>query len=168
MDLKELLQFTSNGTLQFFYTELRDTSSARDLSKLEALHVASMLSHYAHVSRYAPSTEMPPPADLEELSKRFLVFDALAIEQLNDQMTVRIAAAQCLFALAFYTAWLESRRHFEWLQDHGRAYYRHTSQLSKTDNDKKTYWLMSQNFAEWVKACQEMRADLRDRPFLVQ
>ena len=168
MDLKELLQFTSNGTLQFFYTELRDTSSARDLSKLEALHVASMLSHYAQVSRYAPSTDMPPPSGLDEVSKRFEVFDALSIEQLNDQMTVRLAAAQCLFALAFYAAWVESRRHMTWLEDHGRTYYRHSSNLSKTDNDKKTYWLMSQNFAVWVKACQEMQADLRDRPFLIE
>ena len=64
MDLKELLQFSSNGTLQFFYTELRDTNSARELSKLEALHVASMLSHYAHVSRYAPATDMPPQRPL--------------------------------------------------------------------------------------------------------
>jgi hypothetical protein len=168
MNLTELLQFTSNGTLQFFYTELRDTNSARDLSRLEALHVASMLSHYAHVSRYAPAIEMPPPSDLEELSKRFQVFDALSIEQLNDQMTVRIAAAQCLFALAFYTAWLDSRRHLAWLEDHGRSYYRHSSNLSKTDNDKRTFWLMSQNFAEWVNACKEMQADLRDRPFLLQ
>ena len=168
MDLKELLQFTSTGTLQFFYTELRDTNSARDLSRLEALHVASMLSHYAQVSRFAPATEMPPPSDLDELSKRFEVFDALSVEQLHDQLTVRIAAAQCLFALAFYTAWLESRRHLAWLEDHGRTYYRHSSELSKTDSDKKTFWLMSQNFAAWVKACQEMQADLRDRPFLLQ
>ena len=33
MDLKELLQFSSNSTLQFFYTELLDTDSARDLSQ---------------------------------------------------------------------------------------------------------------------------------------
>jgi hypothetical protein len=168
MDLKELLQFTSNGTVQFFYTELRDTESGRELTQLEALHVASMLSHYAHVSRYAPLTEMPPPSGVDEVSKEFEVFDALAIEQLKDQMVVRVAAARCLFALAFYSAWLESRRHLAWLEDHGRSYYLHTSNLSKTDNDKKTFWLMSKNFAAWVKACQEMQADLRDRPFLVQ
>ena len=168
MDLKELLQFTSNGTLQFFYTELRDTSSARDLSRLEALHVASMLSHYAHVSRYASTLEMPPPTGLDDLSRRFAVLDALSVEDLRDQMTVRIAAAQCLFALAFYTAWLESRRHLAWLEEHGRCYYRQSSNLSTSDNDKKTFWLMSQNFAEWVKACKEMQADLRDRPFLLQ
>lgn len=167
MDLKELLQFTSNGTLQFFYTELRDTTAARDLSQLEALHVASMLSHYAHVSRYAPTTDCPPPDGVDELSQRFRVFDALSVEQLNDQLTVRIVAAECLFALAFYTAMLESRRHKAWLEEHGRTYYRHTSNLSKTDNDKKTFWLMSTNFAAWVRACQEMRADLRDRPFLL-
>src|ERR1051325_6998979 len=107
MDLKELLQFTSNSTLQFFYTELRDTSSARELTQLEALHVASMLSHYAHVSRYAPASEMPPPNGLEEIAKQFEVFDALSIEEVKDQLTVRIAAAQCLFALAFYSASLE-------------------------------------------------------------
>lgn len=167
MDLKELLQFTSNSTLQFFYTELRDTSSARELSQLEALHVASMLSHYAHVSRYASTLEMPPPAGLDELSRRFTVLDALSVEDLGDQMTVRIAAAECLFALAFYTAWLESRRHMAWLEDHGRTYYLHTSHLSKSDNDKKTFWLMSTNFAAWVKACQEMQAGLRDRPYLL-
>ncbi len=159
MDLRELLQFTSSSTLQFFYTELRDTTSARELSKLEALHVASMLSHYAHVSRYAPAGEMPPPASVEEISRRFAVFDDLPIDQLNDQMTVRLAAAQCLFAMAFYAAWIESRRHIAWLEDHGRAYYRHTSTLSKTDNDKKTFWLMSKNFASWVKACQEVVSD---------
>jgi hypothetical protein len=168
MDLKELLQFTSNGTLQFFYTELRDTSSARDLSQLEALHVASMLSHYAHVSRWVPAGDMPPPQGLDEVSKRFEILDALSAEQLNDQMTVRIAAAQCLFALSFYAAWLESRRHKAWLEDHGRTYYRHTSNLSTTENDKKTFWLMSKNFEAWVKACQELQDDLRDRPFLLQ
>lgn len=167
MDLKELLQFSSNGTLQFFYTELRDTNAARDLSQLEALHVASMLSHYAQVSRYAPTTDLPPPAGLEHVAKRFVVLDALNIEQLNDQMTVRIAAAECLFALAFYAAWLESRRHQEWLEDRGRTYYRHTSNLSTTDKDKKTFWLMSTNFAAWVQACREMQEDLRDRPFLL-
>jgi hypothetical protein len=168
MDLKELLQFTSNSTVQFFYTELRDTDSARDLTQLEALHVASMLSHYAHVSRYAPATEMPPPSGVDEVSKEFEIFDALSIEQLKDQMVVRIVAARCLFALAFYSAWLENRRHLAWLEDHGRSYYLHTSNLSKTDNDKKTFWLMSKNFAAWVKACQEMQAGLRDRPFLLQ
>ena len=167
MDLKELLQFTSNSTLQFFYTELRDTSSARDLSKLEALHVASMLSHYAHVSRYASTLDMPPPAGLDEISRRFTVLDALSVEELRDQMTVRIAAAECLFALAFYAAWLESRRHMAWLEDHGRTYYLHTSHLSKTDNDKQTFRLMSTNFAAWVRACQEMQAELRDRPYLL-
>ena len=167
MDLKELLQFTSNTTVQFFYTELRDTNSARDLTQLEALHVASMLSHYAHVSRYAPASELPPPSDLDEISKQFEVFEAVAVEQLNDQMTVRVAAARCLFALGFYSAWLESRRHLVWLEDHGRSYYLHTSKLSTTDNDKKTFWLMSKNFAAWVKACQEMQADLRERPFLI-
>ena len=95
------------------------------------------------------------------------VLDALSVEELRDQMTVRIAAAECLFALAFYAAWLESPRHMAWLEDHGRTYYLHTSHLSKTDNDKKTFWLMSTNFASWVKACQEMQADLRDRPFLL-
>jgi len=168
MDLKELLQFTSNSTVQFFYTELRDTTSARELTQLEALHVASMLSHYAHVSCYAPASEMPPPSGLDEISKQFEVFDALSVEQLNDQTTVRVAAAQCLFALAFYNAWLEGRRHLAWLEDHGRTYYLHTSRMSKTDNDKKTFWLMSKNFAAWVKACQQMQADLRDRPFLIQ
>lgn len=167
MDLKELLQFTSNSTLQFFYTELRDTSSARDLSKLEALHVASMLSHYAQVSRYASTMEMPPPTGLEDISRRFEVLDALSVEELGDQMTVRLAAAQCLFGLAFYAAWLESRRHMAWLEEHGRTYYRHTSNLSKTDNDKKTFWLMSTNFAAWVRACREMQLELRDRPFLL-
>jgi hypothetical protein len=168
MDLKELLRFTSNSTVQFFYTELRDTNSARALTQLEALHVASMLSHYAHVSRYAPASEMPPPSGLDEISRQFEVFDALSIEEVKDQLTVRIAAAQCLFALAFYSASLENRRHLEWLEDHGRTYYLYTSNLSKTDNDKKTFWLMSKNFAAWVKACQEMEADLRDRPFLIQ
>lgn len=167
MDLKELLQFTSNSTVQFFYTELRDTNSARELTQLEALHVASMLSHYAHVSRYAPASEMPPPSGVDEISKQFELFDALSIEQLKDQMTLRVAAARCLFALAFYSASLESRSHMTWLEDHGRAYYGYTSQLSKTDNDKKTFWLMSKNFAAWVKACQEMQADLRERPFLL-
>jgi hypothetical protein len=167
MDLKELLQFTSNSTVQFFYTELRETNSASDLTQLEALHVASMLSHYAHVSRYAPAAEMPPPSGLDEVSKQFEFFDALSIEQLKDQMTVRLVAARCLFALAFYSAALESRRHQAWLEDHGRTYYLHTSNLSKADNDKKTFWLMSKNFAAWVKACQELQADLRDRPFLL-
>jgi len=168
MDLKELLQFTSNSTVQFFYTELRDTNSARDLTQLEALHVASLLSHYAHVSRYAAASELPPPSGVEEISKQFELLDALSIEQLKDQMTVRVAAAQCLFALAFYSAWLESRRHMTWLEDHGRTYYLHTSNLSKTDNDKKTFWLMSKNFTAWVKACQELQDDLRERPFLIQ
>ena len=167
MDLKELLQFSSNNTLQFFYTELQDTNSARRLSKLETLHVASMLSHYAQVSRYAPPSDMPPPDGLDHVSSRFVLLDALGLDQVSDQMTVRIAAVECLFGLAFYAAWLESRRHMEWLEDRGRAYYRHTSQLSTTDNDKKTYWLMSTNFAAWVKACQELQADLRDRPFLL-
>ena len=167
MDLKELLQFSSTNTLQFFYTELRDTSAARDLSQLEALHVASMLSHYAHVSRYASTLEMPPPAGIDDISRRFAVLDALSVEELRDQMTVRIAAAECLFALAFYAAWLESRRHMAWLEDHGRTYYRHTSNLSNTDNDKKTFALMSMNFAAWVRACQEMQSELRERPFLL-
>lgn len=157
MDLKELLQFSSRSTLQFFYAELRDTHWARDLSQLETLHVASLLSHYAHVSRYAPLTDMPPPADVDEVSRRFAVMDALSVENLNDQATMRIAGAQCLFALAFYAAWIESRRQMRWLEDRGRAYYRHTSHLSKTDNDRKTYWLMSANFMVWVKACREIR-----------
>ena len=168
MDLKELLQFSSSSTLQFFYTELRETNSAHDLSQLETLHVASLLSHYAHVSRYAPSTDMPPPSDVDEISKRFALLDALCVEQLNDQATVRIAGAQCLFALGFYAAWVESRRQMAWLEDRGRTYYRHTSNLSTTDNDKKTYWLMSANFVLWVKACQELQADFRYRPFLLQ
>ena len=167
MDLKELLRFTSNSTVQFFYTELRDTESARELTQSEALHVASMLSHYAHVSRYAPLSELPPPSGLAEVAKQFELFEALPIEQLNDQMTVRVAAARCLFALSFYSAWLESRKQLVWLEDQGRIYYQHTSHLSKTDNDKKTFWLMSKNFGAWVKACQEMQADLRDRPFLI-
>jgi hypothetical protein len=167
MDLKELLQFTSESTLQFFYTELRDTTAARDLSQLEALHVASMLSHYAHVSSAAPTTEMPPPAGIDDVSRRLVVLDGLSVEELRDQMTVRIAAAQCLFALAFYAAWLENRRHMAWLEDHGRTYYRHTSNLSKTDNDKRTFALMSMNFAAWVRACREMQEGLRDRPLLL-
>src|ERR1051325_247360 len=122
MDLKELLQFTSNGTVQFFYTELRDTQSARDLTQLEALHVASMLAHYARVSRYAPLSELPPPSDLDEISKQFEVFEAVSIEQLNDQMTVRVAAARCLFALGFYSAWLESRRQLAWLAGQRRPH----------------------------------------------
>lgn len=73
-----------------------------------------------------------------------------------------------LFALAFYAAWIESRRHMAWLEDHGRTYYWHTSKLSKTETDKRTYWLMSKNFVQWVKACQELQSDLRDRPFLLQ
>lgn len=168
MDLTELLQFNSTNTLQFFYTELRDTNSARELSQLEALHVASMLSHYAHVSRFAPAAEMPPPSGVNEVTQRLNVFDTLAVEQLNDQETVRTAAVQCLFSLAFYRKWLEERRQTEWIAEHGRAYYRHTSQLSTTDTDKKTFWLMSRNFVLWVRACQELQTDLRDRPFLLQ
>jgi len=168
MDLRELLQFNSSNTLQFFYTELRDTNSARELSQLEALHVASMLSHYAHVSTFAPAADMPPPAGVDEVAKRFTVLDALAAGQLKDQETVRSAAVQCLFSLAFYRKWLEGRRQTEWLEDHGRAYYRHTSNLSTSDNDRKTFWLMSRNFVSWVRACQELQTDLRDRPFLLQ
>lgn len=167
MDLTELLQFNSSNTLQFFYTELRDTNSGRDLSQLEALHVASMLSHYAHVSRFAPAAEMPPPSGVNEVTRRLNAFDTLAVEQVNDQETVRTAAVQCLFALAFYSKWLQDRRQIEWLEEHGRAYYRHTSQLSTTDTDRKTYWLMSRNFGLWVNACQELQTDLRDRPFLM-
>lgn len=168
MDLRELLQFNATDTLKFFYSELRETNTARPLSQLEALHVASMLSHYAQVSRYAPSTELPPPAGLSEIVERFAIFDALSVEQLHDQEIMRIAAVECLFALAFFPAHPWRRRDSRWLEDHGRTYYRHTSNLSKTDRDKETFWLMSRNFVLWVRACQELQADLRDRSLRLQ
>jgi hypothetical protein len=102
LDLKELLPSDEGQTKQYFYTELRDTYCARFLSEVEAHHVSSVLAHYAQVTYEASSFDLPPVSSVVALQKRLATLDALAYRKVRDQETMRIAAVQCLFALAFY------------------------------------------------------------------
>lgn len=168
MNLRDCLQVSSSDALRFFYEGLRETPSAQDLSRHEALHVASVLANYSQVSCGASDALYASPINLSEVFDRFIRPDPILGSVLSDQQIMQVAAAQCLFMLGFFSNQMRHRHNLAWFESYGRAFYLRTSNCSKSRDDKKVFWLMSRNFALWVNACQEFQEELRIRPYLLQ
>lgn len=160
MDLRELLQVSPMDALQFFLIELRETPAARDLSRAEALHVASVLAHHAQVSWHASALELPAPSWIPAFLDHLVWLEKMRSEEAKDQPTMLLAATQCLFVMGFYPKFVGGRRERRYVEAYGAQYYRQTSRLSQTRMDMETYHLMSRNFGGWVKACHELQVML--------
>jgi hypothetical protein len=163
--IRELLEMNRQQVLQFFYSELRDTESGRELSEPEALHVASVLAHFAHVSVSAPASDLPPPASLSQIFRQLTLLDELSVATLKDPEIMRMAAAQSLFAVGFLSREARLPSDLHWFVVQGRAYYVRASTFSSTETDQKTYYRMSKNFLPWVHACRDIQSELRYMPF---
>jgi hypothetical protein len=114
----ELLAADHRQTLEFFFIGLRDVSEPT-VDRDELLYNASVLAHFAQVSRYADD-EMPAPAHLGDVFDNFVIDSTL----LADSEMMETAGAQCLLLTGFFEKQMERRYNIRWYIQLGSAFFR--------------------------------------------
>jgi hypothetical protein len=164
---KKLLKLNSGEILKFFFLELSETETGRNLSHHETLHVASVLAHFAQVSTTAPASSLPAPASLSQIFRQIHFLDELSIATLKDAEILRMTAALALFAVGFLSREARKPSELQWFISQGRAFYVRASAFSTSETDQKTYYKMSRNFVAWARACRDIQRELRYMPFAI-
>lgn len=165
MELKELIAVSSDDTLRFFYSGLRETEAGRNLPGFETLYLASVLANYAQYSVGADTRDPTPPEDLVQVFDQFII----PTETFRDDVEIlHLAASQCLFMLGFFSEQMKKRHNVRWFETYGRGYYLKLSHHSATQSEKKLFWKVSRDFSQCVAACQELQANCHDARFLIR
>lgn len=162
-EYQELLAVNHQHAFDFFYEELLLTKSAEELSTNEAEHVASVLAHYAQTPYSNDLRKLPPPHNLSRVFEDFI----LSLEKRDDPSALRRGAAECLFLLGFFPEAMARRHNLSYFLSIGRTLYLRAAYYGVGPNQQKTFWLMSRNLDTSVEACQELRANWRDTPYLL-
>ena len=155
--LGELLAAGHHQTLEFFVAGLRDVSGPT-VDHEELLYNASVLAHYAQVSRGADD-DLPAPADLGEVFDHFVSDTAL---QWDTQM-LEIAGAQCLLLTGFFETQMRGRYNIRWYVGLGAGYFKRAALQEKTEKKARLLGTIGAHFGFWrerhARLSHELRAD---------
>jgi hypothetical protein len=157
----ELLAADQRQTLEFFFIGLRDVTEPT-VDQNELLYNASVLAHYAQVSRYTDE-EMPAPGNLGDVFDHF-VSDTLLI---SDPEMMEIAAAQCLLLTGFFETQMRHRYNIRWYVQLGEGFFKRAAVHEPTANKARLLGTMGGHFQFWRERHARLSKDLGERHLLI-
>ena len=139
----ELLAADHRQTLEFFFIGLRDVSEPT-VDRDELLYNASVLAHFAQVSRYADE-ELPAPANLSDVFDHFVTDSTL----LADPEMMETAGAQCLLLTGFFEKQMQRRYNIRWYVHLGATFFRRAASREHVAKKAQLLATISTHFEFW-------------------
>jgi hypothetical protein len=157
----ELLAADQRQTLEFFFIGLRDVTEP-NVDHHELLYNASVLAHYAQVSRHTDE-EMPTPGNLGDVFDHF-VWDTMLI---SDPEMMEIAGAQCLLLTGFFETQMRHRYNIRWYVQLGEGFFRRAAVHEPAANKARLLGTMGGHFQFWRERHARLSRELADRHLLI-
>jgi hypothetical protein len=153
----ELLAAGHRQTLEFFVVGLRDVSEPT-VDRDELLYNASVLAHYAQVSRYTDD-DLPTPADLGEVFDHFVSDNTL----MRDPEMMETAGAQCLLLTGFFETQMRRRYNIRWYIQLGSTFFRRAAMYEPTGKKARLLSTIGSHFELWRDRHARLSRELGNR-----
>ena len=153
----ELLAAGHLQTLEFFAVGLRDVSDI-SVDQDELLYNASVLAHFAQVSRFA-DTDLPTPANLGDVFDHFVADTTL----LGDSEMMESAGAQCLLLTGFFETQMRQRYNIRWYVQLGTGFFRRAAAQERTANKARLLGTIANRFDFWRERHARLSRELGGR-----
>lgn len=156
----ELLGVGHRQALEFFFVGLKDVSEPT-VDRDELLYNASVLAHYAQVSRSA-DRELPAPANLGEVFDHFVADTTLR----RDPAMMEEAGAQCLLLTGFFETQMRRRYNIRWYAHLGTGFFRSAAAQERTAHKSRLLGTIASHFDFWRERHARLSRELRVRAAL--
>jgi hypothetical protein len=156
-----LLSVDSKVALNFFFQRLKEVSEPID-DNTELMYNASILAHYAQVSRCADS-EWPAPADLSTVFNNF-VYDSTFPHGVK---ILETAGAQCLLLAGFFEDQMPKRHSIQWYAQLGSGFFNRAAALESHSHKAQLLNSLARRFELWRQRQAKLSRELRDSPYLI-
>ena len=159
--LGTLIATDQRRTLEFFFLGLRDLCDAT-VDRQELLYNASILAHYAQVSR-AATEDLPTPADLGA------VFDGFVLggTEQHDRVLIEAAGAQCLLLAGFFEDQMRRRYNIRWYAELGATFFRQAAHREPAVHKAWLLTRLANRFEPWRQRHARLGRELRDQAYLL-
>jgi hypothetical protein len=163
----ELLGVNTEQNLRFFLESLREEPLPQGASDDELFYVASVLAHYAMVSRFDP--------DYLSFSNPSEIFDTFILGGLlrqeppiaADPEMLEVAGSHTLLLVGFFRDQMQRRHNVRWYDELGQSFYDKAS--DGTRGRKRTVLQrIAGHFAPWARTCNTMRRRLNDNYYVLR
>jgi hypothetical protein len=166
-DFGELFGVSTEQTLRFFLESLREEPMPRGASDDELFYVASVLAHYAVVSRFdAEYLSFNSPS---EILDSFVLRGMLGEEQLiaADPEMLEVAGSHTLLLVGFFRDQMQRRHNVGWYDELGQSFY---DRASGGCQGRKRAVLhgMAGHFPSWAQTCNATRRRFHDNYYLLK
>ena len=166
----ESLAYSHRATLEFFFLHLEDVATDTCLSIYERAYTASVLAHYAQVSRVSAG-DLPISADLSDVFDQFVMQVLLGDKDMNlvgrDPRVTEIAGSQTLLFAGFFRDQMRARHNVKAYDRYGQTFYHLSSQACTNLEQKYLLTNMAENFPVWARTCCKLHRTLRNRYYLI-
>ena len=159
--LRELLATNPRQALEFFVQRLKDVSGP-SVDEQELLYNASVLAHYAQVSRHAEFA-LSAPANLSVIFDHFVFDPKLA----PDAPMLETAGAHCLVLTGFFEDQMRRRHNIGWYATIGATFLSRAAACEPSPHKAQLLDLIARRFETWRQRYARLSRDLRDQPFLL-
>ena len=139
----ELLACGQRQTLEFFFVGLKEVSEPT-VDHGELLYNASVLAHYAQVSRFADEA-LPTPSDLGEVFDHFVLDTPLR----HDPEMMEIAGAHCLLLTGFFERQMRHRYNIRWYIEMGAGFFKRAAGRERTEGKARMLSAIGSRFEFW-------------------
>ena len=153
----ELLASDARQTLEFFVVGLRDVSEST-VDRDELLYNASVLAHYAQVSRNSDD-DLPVPANLGDVFDNFVVDSTLR----DDAEMMETAGAQCLLLTGFFETQMRRRYNIRWYVQLGSGFFLRAAAHERTQRKAQLLATIGRRFEFWRECHARLSRELNDR-----
>lgn len=168
----EIYGCDSQDTINFFIEKLRDiTLKDVRLLSAERIYIASVLAHYASVSRESRS-HLPPCVNLSGIYDIFFMELLVGTSERpllpTDTETAEVAGNQTLLLTGFFQGQMKRRYNIRVFQRYGQTFYSLAAEKSVSQKRRELLSWMATNFPIWSEVLYQLSNSLRDNPYLIK
>jgi hypothetical protein len=157
----ELLACGQRQTLEFFFVGLKEVSEPT-VDHGELMYNASVLAHYAQVSRFADDA-LPTPNDLGEVFDHFVLDTSLR----QDPEMMEMAGAQCLLLTGFFERQMRHRYNIRWYIEMGSGFFKRAAGRERTEGKARMLGTIGSRFEFWRERHARLSRELGGRSSLL-
>jgi hypothetical protein len=159
--LRELLAIDHRQALEFFVLRLQDVSEPT-VGRQELLYHASVLAHYAQVSKQS-DVDVPAPANLSAVFDHFVANTTLR----HDRVMMETAGAQCLLLARFFEDQMRPRHNIRWYAELGASFFGRAAVQERSLRKARLLDAIAKRFEPWRRRHAQLSRELRDQPYLL-
>lgn len=166
-DFAELFGVNTEQNLRFFIESLQEVPLPNGASDDELFYVASVLAHYAIVSRFDQA--YLSLGSLSEILDTFVLGGLLRPEPLitSDAEILEIAGSHTLLLVGFFRDQMRRRHNVGWFDELGQSFYDKASDGS-LGKKRAVLQRVAGHFPSWALTCNAMRRRFRDNYYVLR